>query len=259
MIPKIIHYCWFGGAPKPESVIKCINSWKEHCADFQIIEWNEKNFDIGSCPRYVIDAYENKKWAFATDYIRLRIIYENGGVYFDTDVELLKGIHDLLQYNAFFGFEDGKHVNTGLGFGAEPGISVIKEMMDEYNSLEFILPDGSLNQETCPAINTRTLLKYGLVQNDKRQILDDGIMILPSIYMCPIDYETGKMKRSRNTISIHWFDATWMSKDNREYHEKHRKRLKTEKADYWKYLPNRILMKLLGNERYEKLKNQVKQ
>ncbi len=258
MIPKVIHYCWFGGATKPESVLRCINSWKKHCPDFQIIEWNEENFDVFTCPQYVIDAYKNKKWAFATDYIRLRIIYENGGVYFDTDVELLKGINELLQYNAFFGFEDGKHVATGLGFGAKPGISVIKEMMDEYNSLEFVLPDGSSNQETCPVINTRTLLKYGLVQNDKRQILDGGIMILPSIYMCPINYETGEMKRTRNTISIHWFDATWMSKDDREYHEKHRERLKAEKADYWKHLPNRVLMKLLGNERYEKLKNQVK-
>lgn len=258
MISKVIHYCWFGGATKPESVLRCISSWKKHCPEYKIVEWNEKNFDIYSCPQYVIDAYENQKWAFATDYIRLRVVYENGGVYFDTDVELLKGIDKLLQHNAFFGFEDGKRVATGLGFGAMQGTSVIKDMMDAYNSLHFILPDGSLNQETCPIINTKTLLKYGLVQNDKQQILEGDILILPSVYMCPINYETGELKKTGKTISIHWFDATWMSKDDHEYHKKRQARLKAEKADYWKHLPNRILMYLLGNERYKILKNKIK-
>ena len=117
-IPKVIHYCWFGGNPKPKLVQKCIHSWKKYCPDYEIIEWNESNFDISSCPLYVRQAYDVKKWAFVSDYARLKIIHTCGGIYLDTDVELIKSLDSLLEYNAFFGFEDGKYVATGLGFGA---------------------------------------------------------------------------------------------------------------------------------------------
>lgn len=257
MIPKIIHYCWFGRSPKPENVLKCINSWKKYCPDYQLIEWNEDNFNVSECPNYVVDAYNNKKWAFATDYIRLKVVFEHGGIYFDTDVELLKKIDKLLMYNAFFGFEDSKYINTGLGFGAVKGLNVLKKMMDAYESLAFILDNGSLNQETCPVINTKILLQHGLVQNGKKQILNENIVILPSIYMCPINYETGIMKKSCKTISIHWFDATWMSKEDRNYHENHRRRINEERADRLKYIPNRVLRKILGDARYKALKDLI--
>ena len=118
MIPKIIHYCWFGYGPKPKLAEKCIRSWKKYCPDYQIIEWNENNFDISACPLYVRQAYEARKWAFVTDYVRLKVIYENGGIYMDTDVELKKNLDNLLPYNAYFGFENYWVIATGLGFGA---------------------------------------------------------------------------------------------------------------------------------------------
>lgn len=126
LLPKTIHYCWFGNNEKPKLFYKCYKSWKRFCPDYEIIEWNESNIDISSCPLYVQQAFEEKKWAFVTDYIRLKIIYENGGIYLDTDVELLKPLDDLLVYNAYFGFEDEKHINTGLGFGAAKGFELLK-------------------------------------------------------------------------------------------------------------------------------------
>ena len=116
-IPKIIHYCWFGGKPLPNTAIKCIRSWKKHCPDYEIHCWNEKNFDINVCP-YVKEAYEEKAWAFVSDYARLWIIYNYGGIYLDTDVELLKNIDNLLKYDVFMGFENKQYVNTGVGFWA---------------------------------------------------------------------------------------------------------------------------------------------
>ena len=196
MIPKTIHYCWFGGAVKSKIVQNCINSWKTCCPDYKIIEWNEDNLDIFECPKYVIDAYNNKKWAFVSDYVRLKVVYENGGIYFDTDVELIKRIDDFLGYNAFFGFESKEYVNTGMGFGAVKGSEIVKEMMEEYDALQFVLPDGSLNLEPCPLINTKTLLRHSLKQNNEKQMLDDNTSVLPSISLSPINNETGKMKKS---------------------------------------------------------------
>ena len=120
-IPKVIHYCWFGHNPKPEQALSCIASWKEKCPDYQIIEWNEDNYDISSAPLYVRQAYQEKKWAFVTDYVRLQVVFENGGIYLDTDVELKKSLNALLGYRAYFGFEDATYINTGLGFGAKQG------------------------------------------------------------------------------------------------------------------------------------------
>lgn len=107
-IPKVIHYCWFGHDPKPKLAEKCIKSWKKKCPDYKIIEWNEENFDISACPLYVRQAYEAKKWAFVTDYVRLKVVYEHGGIYLDTDVELKKNLDFLLNHKAYFGFEEGR-------------------------------------------------------------------------------------------------------------------------------------------------------
>ena len=167
-----------------------MQSWQKFCPDYLIVEWNEKNFNIKECPQYVIDAYHRKKWAFVTDYVRLRVVYEYGGIYFDTDVELVKKIDFLLKYSAFFGFENKKYISTGLGFGAERGCGLLYEMMEMYQTIPFILEDGSENKKTCPVINTEIFLKHGLEQKDKQQILEGNIMILPSICMFPIDFET---------------------------------------------------------------------
>ena len=117
-IPKVLHYCWFGGAPKPKNIQNCIRSWKKYCPDYEIIEWNEQNFDV-SQSLYTRQAYDARRWAFVADYARLKILYEQGGIYMDTDVELLRSLDDLLVYPAFFGFQHNNEVATGLGFGAE--------------------------------------------------------------------------------------------------------------------------------------------
>ena len=153
-IPKIIHYCWFGGNPFPELAQKCIASWKKFCPDYEIKEWNESNYDVTK-NQYMREAFENKQWAFVSDYARLDIIYENGGIYLDTDVELLKPLDDLLILTGFMGFEENKKLcATGLGFGAVPKLPIIKEMRDDYDNIIFIKEDGSFDQTPCPYFQT---------------------------------------------------------------------------------------------------------
>ena len=254
-IPKTIHYCWFGFNAKPALAKKCIKSWKKKCPDYQIIEWNEDNFDISQCPLYVRQAYEEKQWAFVTDYVRLKIIYEYGGIYLDTDVELKKSLNSLLEYEAYFGFEDGVYINTGLGFGANIHNQILYEMMEEYENISFIQADGSFDKMPCPQRNTEILLKHGLVQNDSWQVIDKNILILPSIYLCPLSYNTQKMEKSKKTLSIHWFSASWKSKQERK---DHRKRIRKDDLDYIIHTPNRVLKKILGEKMYSKLKKKIK-
>lgn len=210
MIPKIIHYCWFGGSALPAQAKQCIKSWKKHCPDYQIIRWDESNFDITTCPLYVWQAYEAKKWAFVSDYARLKIIYENGGVYLDTDVTLLKNLDLFLEYTAFFGREDDLYVNTGLGFGAEKGARIMHELMSDYCNVPFIQDDGNMDLTPCPVRNTKIFMQNGLKQDGSRQVLKDGVLILPVEYLCPIDVHTMKLTINENTYSIHQFAGTWL-------------------------------------------------
>lgn len=259
MIPKIIHYCWFGGNPKNKLFDKCFKSWKKYCPDYEIIEWNEENFDISSCPLYVRQAYDAKMWAFVTDYVRLKVVYDCGGIYLDTDVELKKKIDKLLEHSAYFGFEDGIHVATGLGFGAVKGHLILKELMEDYEGIPFILENGEFDRTPCPTRNTSIFRRHGLKQKDEKQLLDDDILILPSIYLCPISYQTGSYHHSRKTISVHWFSASWQSENERELHKQAEKRRKREsRKDFFLHMPNRIVRKVIGKERYEQLKKFIK-
>lgn len=261
-IPKAIHYCWFGRNPKPKLARKCIRSWKKHCPDYSIIEWNEDNFDIAACPLYVRQAYEAKKWAFVTDYVRLKVIYDHGGIYMDTDVELKKGLDSLLCYEAFFGFEDGAHIATGLGFGAVKGLTILEEMMDDYNEIPFFREDGSFDMEACPTRNTKVFLRHGLIQDDSYQILEKHILILPSIYLCPIRYMDGHYTHSSKTISVHRFSASWYSEEQRdknaESRKYHRRIKRRNMIDYIVHTPNRVLKRVLGEKRYQTLKQSMK-
>lgn len=215
MIPKIIHYCWFGGNPKTAKMEKCIASWKKFCPDFQIIEWNEKNFIIDEQCQFVREAYENKKFAFVSDVARLKIIFENGGVYLDTDVELLKPIDELLQCKAFFGWQDDKYVANGLGFGAEKGNSIVGENLSCYLHTSFINSDGSFNMKACPVYTTKILQQYGLeLQNNSIQRLAEAV-IYPVEYFNPLDDATNRLNITEKTYSIHWYAKTWVSKRNR--------------------------------------------
>lgn len=209
MIPKKIHYCWFGKNEKPKSVQKCIQSWKKLCPDYEIVEWNESNFDVFQTD-YLKYCYENKKWAFLSDLARLLVVYDQGGIYFDTDVELVKKPDELLQNEAFYGFETKQYVQTGLGFGAVSHHWTVEKMIDEYMKLR---PNQNGNFEliTCPQLNTRALLPFGLRQNGEKQYLD-GALILPIDYLNPYDDPTGVLKCTQNTISIHWYSKSWMSR-----------------------------------------------
>ena len=209
-IPKVIHYCWFGNGAMPKMAQKCIKSWKKHCPDYEIVCWNEDNFDL-SQNRYVREAYEAKEWAFVSDYARLKIIYENGGIYLDTDVELLKPLDKLLEHNGFMGFDEKGIVATGLGFGAEKGNDIVGAFLKDYDDLPFILPDGTPDRTPCPDRNTATLKRLGMdVQNTSQTFM--GTVFLPEEYLCPMNYYTGKKKITKNTISIHHYAASWTSK-----------------------------------------------
>ena len=259
MIPKLIHYCWFGGNPLPKLAEKCIKSWKKYCPDYQIIRWDESNYDISSAPLFVLQAYEAKKWAFVTDYVRLQVVYENGGIYLDTDVELVKPLDCFLNHSAYFGFENAKYINTGLGFGAEKGNAVLLEMMEDYCHIPFVLEDGSFDMTSCPVRNTAVLVRHGLVQNGEKQEIGNDCLIYPTEVFCPISYYNGKLKKTKNTVSIHWFTASWKSEQYLKQREKMRKEnRRAEQREYWRYLPNRIIRKICGNEFVDKLKQKLK-
>lgn len=209
MIPKRIHYCWFGRNPKPKLAEKCIASWKKYCPDYEIIEWNEDNFDL-DYNGYTRYCYDNKKWAFLSDFVRLVVVAEQGGIYFDTDVELVRSPEELRQYEAFYGFEDEVHVNTGEGFGAQAHHPTVEAMIQQYDRLSPE-PDDSYPMVVCPALNTAALVLFGLKQNGNRQTVA-GAEVLPAEYLNPYDDPTGTLNKTANTVSIHWYSKSWMSK-----------------------------------------------
>lgn len=213
MIPKIIHYCWFGGNPLPDDAKKCIASWKKFFPGYEIKEWNENNFDIDCC-NYVKEAYTAKKWAFVSDYARFWILYHEGGLYFDTDVEVIKDMSDIIAQGAFMGCEtDNKvvcnlGVNPGLGLGANPGLSLYKEILNHYEKIHF---SGENNiSETVVTHTSKILKRHDWIGNGKIEQVE-GVAIYPPEYFCPMDYKTGKLDITPNTRSIHWYTASWQS------------------------------------------------
>lgn len=211
MIQRIIHYCWFGRAEKSKLIQKCIASWREKCPDFEIIEWNEDNFDINICD-YVREAYDNKKWAFVSDYARFYVLNKYGGIYLDTDVELLKPLDSFLVQN-FLAFENSKSVNTGLIMGCKPNDYLSKKMIEQYGNDKFVI-NGELNLKTVCVRVTDILVDNGLDLIDKTQEVI-GYKVYDTSYFNPYDMDTGKIMLSNNTISIHHYAATWVSKKNK--------------------------------------------
>lgn len=209
MIPKRIHYCWFGKNEKSKQVQVCIDSWRKYCPDYEIIEWNEDNFDV-NYNSYTSFCYKNKKWAFLSDLARLIIVREHGGIYFDTDVEVVKRLDDLISYEAFYGFETSEYVATGLGFGAIPYHPTVESMIKQYDELVQD-KNGSFPLISCPQLNTKALIPYGLKLNGEKQTIG-GALILPVEYMNPYDDPTGRLNKTNNTISIHWYSKSWMNR-----------------------------------------------
>ena len=209
MIPKKIHYCWFGRGEKPKLAQKCIASWKKYCPDYEIIEWNEDNFDVYAHP-YTKYCYENKKWAYLSDYVRLKVVCENGGIYFDTDVEVIKPFDQLLTYEAFYGFENDSNVATGLGFGAVANHITIKSMLQQYDNLKSD-EQGNFKLVGCPALNTAAIVPFDLKLNGQLQNVG-GAQILPVDWLNPYDDPTGRLEKTENTYSIHWYSKSALSK-----------------------------------------------
>lgn len=254
MIPKIIHYCWFGRNPLPESAKKCIASWRKFLPDYEIWQWSEEElvssepndnvdhddnslspalplreggknenendlfdkilgFDVNSIP-YTQEAYEAKKYAFVSDYARFWILYKYGGLYFDTDVEIIKPMDDIIERGPFMGIEvkvkEGEYpqVNPGLGLGITPGHNLYKVLLDKYATLRFLNEDGSLNQKTIVKYNTEVLQELGLLPSNEIQVVS-GVWIYPVDYFNPLDSLTGKLKLTDNTRSIHWYMNSW--------------------------------------------------
>lgn len=216
MIPKVIHYCWFGRNPLPADAVRCINSWKKFCPDYEIKEWNEDNFDLSSC-LYVKQAYENKKWAFVSDYARFKILYDYGGIYFDTDVEIVRSIDELTRYQGFMGVEKGSSmVAPGLGIGFEPKNGICKDIIDHYEKSLFIDKNGKQSTKIVLDFATDILEGYGYSHDDNRIQDIGGVKVFPYDYFCPIDYKTGVLELTENTYSIHWYSGTWISDRQRK-------------------------------------------
>ena len=213
MIPKIIHYCWFGRNPKNKLMLKCIESWKRYCSDYEMIEWNEDNFDVTSAPLYVRQAYEARKWAFVTDYVRLWAMTKYGGIYMDTDVEVVRPLDFILEHDAVSGFESDTQIPTGL-MACRKGFPLFEEFLRYYDNATFINEDGTLNMTTNVVTMTNICLKHGFVPNGKYQEID-GFAIYPRDVFCPLEDATGIMYDSLNTATIHWFNKTWIPKNIR--------------------------------------------
>ena len=214
MIPKIIHYCWFGGKPLPDTAKKCINSWKEYLPDFEIVQWNESNFDIHSCA-YVEQAYGTKKWAFVADYVRYYAVYHHGGIFLETDTEVIRSFDNLLNDSAYFGF--GPVNMTIPTFGAEKGHPVLKDLMNYYHSHSFVMSNGELDLTTINVVTKNVLVdNYSLQMNGQTQLLSHGIKVYAKEYFFSTDWETGVITKNPNLYIIHYADASWLTEEQKK-------------------------------------------
>lgn len=230
-IPKVIHYCWFGRNPLPESARKCVASWRKYFPEYEIMEWNEANFDVHGIP-YTSEAYECGKYAFVSDYARYKILHENGGVYFDTDVEVIRDMSTIIANGPYLGFEINPGavrplgaVNPGLGMAAVAGMKLYENVLRYYESLHFILPDGTQNiQDAVVNITTNELVKLGLKPTNEIQTIE-GVTVYPAEYFNPFDDNTGRLRKTDRTYTIHWYSKTWMKVNpirqflSRQYHK----------------------------------------
>ena len=209
MIPKIIHYAWFGNNPLPPIAVMCIESWQKYCPDYEIKRWDESTYDYNA-NSYTREAYANKKYAFVTDYLRLDVLYRYGGIYMDTDVEVLRPLDNFLYEHAFSGFETNDSIPTGI-MAAEKGNQWVFDQLQIYDGLHFVNTDGTFNETTnVRYITNLSLAKYGLKLNGNKQTLLYGMTLYPKDYFCPKDYETGKIEFTQNTYTIHHFNASWL-------------------------------------------------
>ena len=237
MIPKVIHYCWFGRGELTPLARKCIASWRQFFPDYEIKEWNEDNFDVNIIP-YTADAYKSGKYAFVSDYARFWVLYHFGGVYFDTDVEVIRPMNDVLEKGPFMGFEQLSprlSVAPGLGLAAKPGLSLYKALLDQFEQMPFLTENGSLNPYTMIPMVTDLLKDRGLTGNGTIERIE-GITIYPPDWFNPFDDATGRLRKTDNTRTIHWFAKSWLPAE-----------------PTWKTAVKRLLRRLIGTGRLSKI------
>lgn len=211
MIPKKIHYIWVGGKPLNQLAEKCIASWKKYCPDYEIIRWDETNFDINQ-NQYCKEAYENKKWAFVSDYIRMKVLYEEGGVYMDTDVEVIKPLDEFLTLPAFSGFENDTMIPTGI-IAAEKGSKWIKNLLSDYDNRHFVKEDGTLDITTnVTLITNKTKEMYPELELNNTYQQFESVTFYPKDYFCPKSQSDGKIRLTKNSYTIHHFSGSWVKK-----------------------------------------------
>ena len=217
MIPKIIHYCWFGGKPKPKETLEYIETWRKFFPDYEIKEWNESNFDYKAY-RYTHEAYLVKKFAYVSDVCRLKALYDYGGIYFDTDVEVIRPVDDILERGDFLGVESDRNgeitVNPGLGFAASKGSEAIWELLNLYRTFHFLNADGTHCLKNIVEITTEYLSARGLENTGEIQQCC-GFTIYPKDSFCPIDYDTRELKITENTRTIHHYAESWVPRSTR--------------------------------------------
>ena len=242
MIPKVIHYIWLGHNPMPKVVKKCLKSWEKFCPDYEIKRWDETNLDLNIC-KYAKDAYDAKKWAFASDFFRFYILQKEGGIYLDTDVLLLQSLDKFLDNKCFLGIEKSENsifVNPGLVMGAEKNCKLLDEMVDYYKNDTFSYIQGSGIETVCVKMTKLLEEKYNFKKENKCQQLGD-IKIYSAEYFCPIDYAFGKcMYQTKNTVSKHLYSATWQ-----------------DKKSHFKWLKY-FVRKVIGDKNYQKLKEKLR-
>ena len=225
---------------------------KKFCPDYEIVEWNEDNFDVSAAPAYVRQAYGAKRWAFVTDYVRLKALTEQGGIYMDTDVEIVKPLTPFLSQQAFAGFESDSSVQTGI-LACQPGFPLFEEFLRHYDDASFLKADGSHDVTTNVSVLTDLCQKHGLVPNGKFQVVD-GFAVYPKDVFCPVDFETEQLHRTKKTVTIHWFASSWKTEEERQELESERSRLRRDRASENRY---RFFTGLLGEKNYEKLKRLI--
>lgn len=264
MIPKIIHYCWFGGNPLPKEAKSCIESWKKFFPGYEIKEWNESNYDVSSC-EYTKEAAIAKKWAFVSDFARFDILYRLGGIYFDTDVEVIRTMEDILETGAFMGIESGElreggtfGIASGLGIAAPACHPIYKEIIDYYRGKHFWDTEGKIDTTTVVTVVTNLLVEKGIeIKDNVGSCL--GISIYPKDFFCPQDYVTGKITITNNTRSIHHYTATWMSPTQKLRHNIHVKCKLAFGIRYGTIIAKIISAPLWMINKYQKNKNYIKE
>lgn len=248
MVPKIIHYCWFGGNPFPEILKEYISTWKKKCPDYEIIEWNENNFNVEEY-QYSKEAYENKQWAFVADVARLHVLYNYGGIYLDTDVEVLRTFDELLHLKGFIGAEDKYDLNTGAIVGSQKEHPIILENLMEYKHLPLFI-NQKINKITCVELTTRVLIRHGY-KNAKKVKTFAEMTVFPMEYFSPLKLHNNKLKVTENTYSIHHYSTHWKKRSELQ-------KILTRRTVVLKKALRRNIDYIFGEGVYTKLKHKFK-